>query len=897
MNNLNTCLNSSTKAPSHIDTHHFKEWESSAVKYSIISNNVWSIHDALEVDKVLNRNNKSKWKRSDNLVPCWAVRGVNPLTDEPTLLGVQVKPDTPPLNKEGRPQKYIGASDYPTAPLFLDTGINNSWKNTIEDKTEPVFIAEGAKKAGAGLSIGHMTISIPGVSTCRKKGRLHSSLKLFTGFGRVFYFAFDNDVMSKRQVQTALLAMARELAATGSKVMVICLPPGELKGMDDFIAAKGEEAFNALVDSALTIEEWHEQIKETWREQLEEIKNTKRSKVARYMEIVKLGWGHELKYNELKSLIELSGKPLDLNQVRLRIALEFDVDVPMQDAQTIVEISAMENTYHPVADYLDSLAQQYPQPDLSILDNLASRYFGTDDPLHNIYMKKTLVAAVARIKNPGCKHDTSTILVGKQGAGKSTFWRHLFGDEWFTDELGDANEKDELMKLHRFWCLEWSEFETVYKRKDVSSLKKFMTSTIDAFRTPYARSVKEYPRQCILVGTTNEQEILSDPTGSRRFWIIPTQGFIPIEQLDEERDQIWAAAYALYQSGEKWWLNAAESELQEEINKDFQTQDPWVELIQEYLQSQSTVTITQIFHHLSIEASRQDVGLTKRITSILRRLNWEATRKFLNGVWIRMWQEVKTKVDFSGGSRGSSKTDEAFDTSSQNGNYQPKKVDFSDGSRGSSKNDETFDTKEQNEKNLVDRDATPSQQESQPNAKIYDPGDPPENPTFIFEETRDKESNSSPTKPTKLTCPRTGLPLPQPFEVKIESPLGTSTCLVTPQKIRKKDGRMECRFEFQFANGITSRKFGSISKKGEAEKFATKEITDRINEAIKHPSRRYHVQQVVGSMLEPEVVWIQGCKCVEVPEHPINSWYVFETQAGDRIRVAGDKEFKLKLET
>ncbi len=226
MNNLisqipASSLNSSTNAPSHIDNHHWKEWVNSGVRYSIISRNVQSIRDALEVDKLLNRNNKSRWKHSDNLVPCWAVSGIDPLTDEPTLLGVQLKPDTPPLNKEGKPQKYLGASKYTPTPLFLDTGIKNFWKSILDDKAEPVILTEGAKKAGAGLSIGHTTISIPGVSTCRKKGRLHSSLELFTGFGRVFYFAFDNDVMSKKQVQTALLAMARELSATGSKVMII----------------------------------------------------------------------------------------------------------------------------------------------------------------------------------------------------------------------------------------------------------------------------------------------------------------------------------------------------------------------------------------------------------------------------------------------------------------------------------------------------------------------------------------------------------------------------------------------------------------------------------------------------------------------------------------------------
>lgn len=232
--------NFNTSAPSHIDTHHFKEWESSGVKYSIISKNVWSIHDPLAVDKILNRNNKSRWKHSDNLVPCWAVSGLNPLTDEPTLLGVQVKPDKPVFNKEGKNQKYLGASTYNATPLFLDVGIEKYWKGVIEDKTERTFLTEGAKKAGAGLSIGHATISMPGVSTCRKKGRLHPSLELFTGFGRVFYLAFDNDVMSKRQVQISLLAMARELTATGSKVMVVQLPPGDLKGMDDFIAARGK---------------------------------------------------------------------------------------------------------------------------------------------------------------------------------------------------------------------------------------------------------------------------------------------------------------------------------------------------------------------------------------------------------------------------------------------------------------------------------------------------------------------------------------------------------------------------------------------------------------------------------------------------------------------------------
>ena len=521
-----------------IELRHHEEWVKSGNIEIIISRNVRSINYPREVDRVLDRNTKRKWKHSNDLVPCWQVSGLDPFTGERTLLGTQVKPDTLIFTKEGKPQKYLGASGYGTYPLFLDNGIEGYWKGIIDDKSQPVIITEGAKKAGAGLSIGYATISIPGVATCKKKGRLHSWINTLTGFGRTFYLCFDNDIAVKRPVQDAMLSIARELCATGSKVMVIELPSGNSKGMDDFIANNGPEEFKELVANAKTIEEWRQVLEEVWRQQ--GVGEERKSKIANYMDIVKVGWGDSLRKNLLKNSIELHEQPLDINKVRLRISLEFDTDVPIGDSQAIVEMLAEENAYSPVCEYLDNLTTQYPDVDTTVLDNLATRFFGSEDPLHNIYMKKTLIAAVARAKLPGCKHDCATILVGKQGYFKSTFWQELYGQDWFCDELGDANERDELMKLHRFWCLEWSEFENVYKRKDVSALKKFMTSRIDAFRAPYERNVKEHPRRCVLVGTTNETEILTDPTGSRRFWIIPVQEAIPVGSVAQERDLLWA---------------------------------------------------------------------------------------------------------------------------------------------------------------------------------------------------------------------------------------------------------------------------------------------------------------------------------------------------------------------
>jgi predicted P-loop ATPase len=653
-----------TLTPS-INEKHLQEWLDSGVDEKIIDRNVRTLTDSYEVDKILNRNTKRTWKRTDELVPCWQVSGIDPLTEERSILGVQIKPDTAPINKNGKPQKYIGATGFGASPLFLDTGIEGYWKSIMDDISIPLFITEGAKKAGAGLSIGKATVSIPGVSTCRKNGRLHHLLIPFTGFGRLFYLCFDNDVLQKKPVQDALLAMGRELAAKGSKVMIVLLPPGDHKGMDDFIANNGENAFNELVFQALTIEEWKQQLELQWAQQEWELEDERKSKIARYFQIVKNGWGDGLRLNKLKTQIELNGEPLDLNHIRQRIAMEFDTDVPIGDAQAIVEMISGESAYNPVVDYLDTLQLSHPNIDTSILDDLATRYFGTTDPLHNTYLKKCLIASVARARHSGCKHDTATILVGNQGAFKSTFWKVLYSEDWFTDELGDANEKDELMKLHRFWCLEWSEFESVYRRKDVSSLKKFMSSTTDAFRTPYSRTVREYPRASVLVGTTNEREILADPTGSRRFWVIPViADYIPVDRLVTERDKIWAAADALYRSGHHWWLTHDEQKAQSEANQEFEVKDPWLDKVKTYIEDREYVTISPLLEYLGVEIARQDIAAARRLGAVLRRLKWDVGTQRINGHPVKVWRSQVEKnknvglLEVTNGSSRITQTDE-----------------------------------------------------------------------------------------------------------------------------------------------------------------------------------------------------------------------------------------------
>ena len=638
----------STAKPDFINQNHWNEWIESGVNPSVIAANIYTELDSRELDKALNRNSNKRYKHSDDLVPAWIVSGVDPKTGESTLNGVQAKPDNP-KQRQGKTQKYLGANNYGSAPLFLKLEDWEYWTKIIRDLSIPIIITEGAKKAGCLLSNGYAAISIPGVSTCRKKGRLHKLIKEFSGFGRTYYLCFDNDVVTKRPVQLALTNLARDLSATGSKVMVISIPQGEAKGVDDYIVANSVEAFDRLVTDAKTIEEWKDENDLSWAAYQEKLKNKKRSKLARTVETICQAWGNFLKWNELTQSPELGDEQLEADELRVKIALELDMDVNKDDSVTAIRTLAKERSYHPVREYLKDVAESYKDVDLSIIDNLSTDFFGNDSEICNTYMKRFLIGSVARMMYPGTKMDNAVILHGEEGVKKSTFWNVLFGKDWFSDSIDDSNAKDEKMLIHEYWCLEWSEFATVYKHKDIEDLKKFLAKQDDSFRKPYERGISKHKRSCVFVGTTNNPEILQDPSGrNRRFWIINVNQEIDTARVQKIRDQLWAAAYYCWKRGDIHYIpeRSREAFLQDKENEQFRASHPWQEIIESFLIGREQVYLGQIFDLLEIEKGKREARHERQIRECLKILDWEASKERgygPNGSRPRLWKPKNKK--------------------------------------------------------------------------------------------------------------------------------------------------------------------------------------------------------------------------------------------------------------
>lgn len=223
----------------------------------------------------------------------------------------------------------------------------------------------------------------------------------------------------------------------------------------------------------------------------------------------------------------------------------------MRDA--LLQVSA-ERSYHPIKEYLDALPEW---DETERLDTLLIDYLGADDTEYvQTVTRKTFSAAVARIYRPGVKFDTMLVLVGKQGAGKSTFFDKLAG-QFFNDSLhiSDMRDKTAAEKLQDYWIIEIGELAGL-RKMDEETIKGFMTSRDDRYRAAYGRQVESHPRRCIIVGSTNKASgFLRDVTGNRRFWPVNITAEGDKRPWDmQDIEQIWAEAKMRFKQDESVYL-------------------------------------------------------------------------------------------------------------------------------------------------------------------------------------------------------------------------------------------------------------------------------------------------------------------------------------------------------
>ncbi|MGL5348689.1 MAG: VapE domain-containing protein, partial [Peptostreptococcaceae bacterium] len=180
------------------------------------------------------------------------------------------------------------------------------------------------------------------------------------------------------------------------------------------------------------------------------------------------------------------------------------------DAITVV---ASKYSYHPIKEYLSSIAWDGKKR----VENLFIDYLGASDTDYTREVsRKMLIAAVARVHDPGVKFDYMAVFVGKEGIGKSHLI-NLLGKEWYTDSINTVLGKEAYEQLQEAWIVEMAELSAV-KKAETEAVKHFISKREDIYRVAYGRRVEKFKRQCVFFGTTNEETFLKDRNGNRRFW-------------------------------------------------------------------------------------------------------------------------------------------------------------------------------------------------------------------------------------------------------------------------------------------------------------------------------------------------------------------------------------------
>lgn len=246
------------------------------------------------------------------------------------------------------------------------------------------------------------------------------------------------------------------------------------------------------------------------------------------------------------------------------------------------------NRFHPIIDYLES--QKWDGT--ARLERLFVDYLGA---VNSAYVrevtKKMFVAAVKRLYEPGCKFDYMLVLVGPQGANKSTIIQ-MMAQRWFSDSLKSFDTKEAGEHLQSAWVFEFGELAGMTKA-EVDEIKQFITKRSDKYRVAYDRVITDFPRKCVFFGTTNNWNFLKDPTGNRRFWPVAVEPERRMKSVfthltDYEIGQIWAEALIAYRNGEELELSPDVDADAKKIQGLHMEDDPRVGLIQDWLESEET---------------------------------------------------------------------------------------------------------------------------------------------------------------------------------------------------------------------------------------------------------------------------------------------------------------------
>jgi hypothetical protein len=314
--------------------------------------------------------------------------------------------------------------------------------------------------------------------------------------------------------------------------------------------------------------------------------------------------------------------------------------------KTAVLMTAEDHRFDSLKDWANSLEwDSVPRIEAAL-----PTYYRTADTSYTRAVGAYLFTALAgRALAPGCQADMIVVLVGVQGARKTSAVRALAPDERFFAEINLKKlDDDDLARRVRGKVVgEIAELRGLQGR-DSESVKAWITRREEVWRPVYREFETTYPRRLVFVGTANEREFLNDPTGERR-WLPVEAGAVDVESLERDCTQLWAEGVARFKSSGIAWRDA-EALARAEHDR-FKLTDPWQDSIEAWLQQPSkpdgppwgagTFRLADVAAGAIVRPlAALGMAEQKRIAAALRNLGFEKDAGRINGTNGKLWRRV-----------------------------------------------------------------------------------------------------------------------------------------------------------------------------------------------------------------------------------------------------------------
>ena len=356
-------------------------------------------------------------------------------------------------------------------------------------------------------------------------------------------------------------------------------------------------------------------------------KNSIRENIVNMMQLLKSRY--DFRYNTVMKYVEYLPKdkgwygyqPVD-PRVQKRMTLEVqlaDIRVSIKDVRNFLESDYIKN-YNPIDEYL---FQCYDKWDGKDHIRALARTVPTANPHWADWFYTWFLGMVDQWR--GYSHrqygnSVAPLLISKQGYNKSTFCRRLLPPElqWgYSDNLILSEKRQVYQAMAQFMVINLDEFNQISPQVQQGFLKNLIQLPTLKYKPPYGSHVMEFPRLASFIATSNMKDILSDPSGNRRFIGVELTGPIDVS-VRPNYQQLFAQALSDLNNGEKSYFDAQQVKLIMKSNSQFEIIQPidqyfllYFELVEDEKEGEY-LTAAEIFDYL-----KKQIGSSLKVNSLM----------------------------------------------------------------------------------------------------------------------------------------------------------------------------------------------------------------------------------------------------------------------------------------